>query len=378
MKTPLAWLNLLHNPFRSLVAIAGVAFAVVLIFMQLGFYGAVLLSATCIYDQLDFDAILLSRHYRVFSSPGTYPLDRLALLSRLGEVESTTTLQVGLHGWLNRAAEPLQRRGLLVMAIRPGESAFRLSAVRQHESQFTSLGNVLFDTRSREEFGPRDVGIESEIGAQRVRIIGAFTLGSGFSADGAVITGENTFRRIFDWRDPLDTNLGLIRLRDEVDPEAFVERHRTWLPEDVELKSRSQLLLDEQQHWVLKTAVGVIFGLGVVIALIVGTGVVFQVLASDIGNRLGEYATLKALGYESGYLARSVLTQATLLAVGGFVPGWLIAIGLYALTREQAHVPMELSPTLAAAVLGLSVVMCAVSAWMALRRVTHADPADLF
>lgn len=378
MKTPLAWLNLLHNPFRSLVAIAGVAFAVVLIFMQLGFYGAVLLSASCIYDQLDFDAIVLSRQYRVFSSPGTYPQERLALLNRLSDVESTTTVQVGLHGWLNRATKPLQRRGLLVMAIRPGESAFKLPAVRAHESQFTVLGNVLFDTQSREEFGPRDVGVESEIGAQRVRIVGAFTLGSGFSADGAVITGENTFRRIFDWRDPRDTNLGLIKLRDAVDPQAFVERYRALLPEDVELKTRSQLLRDEQQHWVLKTAVGVIFGLGVVIALVVGTGVVFQVLASDIGNRLGEYATLKALGYESGYLARSVLTQATLLAVGGFVPGWLVAIGLYELTRQQAHVPMELPLSLAATVLVLSVVMCATSGWLALRRVMHADPADLF
>ena len=41
MKIPLAWLNLWHDKTRSLVAIAGVAFAVILILMQLGFLGSV-------------------------------------------------------------------------------------------------------------------------------------------------------------------------------------------------------------------------------------------------------------------------------------------------------------------------------------------------
>ena len=37
MRTPLAWLNLVHHKPRTLVAVAGVAFAVLLSFMQLGF-----------------------------------------------------------------------------------------------------------------------------------------------------------------------------------------------------------------------------------------------------------------------------------------------------------------------------------------------------
>ena len=54
----LAYRNLIHSKVRSLVAIAGIGFAVTLLLMQLGFLNSVSLSATLIYDTLDFDILL--------------------------------------------------------------------------------------------------------------------------------------------------------------------------------------------------------------------------------------------------------------------------------------------------------------------------------
>src|SRR5437762_11818476 len=77
-KTSLAWHNLWHQPVRSGVAIVGVTFAAVLMFMQLGFLEAVKASATVIYDVLDFDVCIRSRDYDYFSDPRTLDRSRMA------------------------------------------------------------------------------------------------------------------------------------------------------------------------------------------------------------------------------------------------------------------------------------------------------------
>src|SRR2546427_9510361 len=77
MKTPLAWLNLVHQKKRTLVAVAGVAFAALLVFMQLGFFGAAESTATIVYDQLNYDIILVSPQYIDINRAGTFPAERL-------------------------------------------------------------------------------------------------------------------------------------------------------------------------------------------------------------------------------------------------------------------------------------------------------------
>ena len=61
MKTPLALHNLLHQPLQTGVSVAGVAFALLLVFMQLGFMGAVAHTATNVLGALDFDVLVRAR-----------------------------------------------------------------------------------------------------------------------------------------------------------------------------------------------------------------------------------------------------------------------------------------------------------------------------
>jgi putative ABC transport system permease protein len=150
------------------------------------------------------------------------------------------------------------------------------------------------------------------------------------------------------------------------------------LPADVQAVARDDLLDREREHWVRDTSLGKIFVMGVALAFVVGVVFVYQVMASDIGSRLGEFATLKAMGYGDGYISRVVLQQALLLAIAGFVPGMIAADGLYALTRHFAKLPITMSLDTAGFVLALVTVMCAASGLLALRKVRAADPADLF
>src|SRR5438477_8483470 len=74
---PVALRNVLHGGSRSLLAIAGVGFSITLVLLQLGFLEAVRITATTVFDELDFDVALLSPEYEQFFGPGSFPLSRL-------------------------------------------------------------------------------------------------------------------------------------------------------------------------------------------------------------------------------------------------------------------------------------------------------------
>ena len=384
MRIPLAWLNLVHNKTRTALAAAGVAFAVVLIFMQLGFLGSAERSATLVYDSLEFDLLVRSRHYLHLIDSRTFPRDRLDQAASLPGVECASPVYLDSDFWRN--PHDGSKRAMLVLGVNPNAPVFRHKDIQQKLALLTVPEFVLVDDKSRREFGPQDrqrfgkadIGDESELSRQRVRIVECFSLGTGFAADGAVVTSVRGYQRFRPRLTPGQVNLGLVKLLPGTDAEATAAALNDALPEDVEVLTRANVLNREVHHWVQNTSIGLIFQLGVVVALFVGTAIVYQVLSSDVANHLPEYATLKAIGYGGGFLAGVVLQQAAMLAVLGFLPGLAIAAVLYWLTRVTARVPIELTTGRVFFVLGLSVLMCTISGLGALRKVRSADPAELF
>jgi putative ABC transport system permease protein len=376
MKTPLALLNLLHQKVRTCVAVLGVAFAIVLVFMQLGFLGTVEATATLLYERLDFDLLLVSADFREVNRPGAFPKARLQQAEAYSPVERAMPLYLGFHIWRN--PDSRHRRLIMVLGFRPSDHAFLLPEVEATLPQLQMLDNVLMDRRSRPEFGRSDPGVTTEIGAHKVTVVGQFTLGGGFAADGMIIAADQTFARIFDGL-PLDqASLGLIKLRPGVPPEEAAASLNRVLPVDVRVWTRRGIVDRERRHWLRNTSLGIIFGLGVFVALIVGMVFLYQVISSDIASHLAEYATLKAIGYGSGYLSRVVLVQALIVSLVSYVPGLIVALALYAITRRYASIPIAMTLPRAVLVLVLATVMCALSAFFALNKVKAADPADLF
>jgi putative ABC transport system permease protein len=376
MKTPFAVLNLLHQKVRTCVAVLGVGFAIVLVFMQLGFLGAVEATATSLYTWLDFDLLLASSEFREVNRPGTFPLTRLQQAGALDGVEHAVPLYLGFNLWRN--PDSRRRRLIMVLGFRPSDHAFRLPEIEQLLPQLQMADNVLIDRRSRPEFGRKEAGVSTEIGTHKVQVVGQFTLGGGFAADGMIIGSDQTFARICDGL-PLDrASLGLIRLRPGVSQEEAAANLKRLLPVDVRVWTRAAIEARERNYWLRNTSLGMIFMLGVFVALLVGAVFLYQVIASDIACHLAEYATLKAIGYGSGYLSRIILVQALLLSVLSYIPGFLIALALYDVTRRQAAIPIDMTLARAALVLVLASTMCFLSGLFALNKVKAADPADLF
>jgi putative ABC transport system permease protein len=386
MKTPIAWLNLAHQKTRTLVAVAGIAFAVILVFMQLGFLGSVLATATLLLRHFNFDILLVSPHYIDVNRAATFPRNRLYQAEAVEGVAWAAPVDLAFSFWRNGITR--LRRNILVMGVdlagigtEPSERTVlfpelydpdTLQALRESDT-------VLMDTLSREEFGERSKGVVTELGPRRVTVVGNFTLGTGFGSDGAVVTSDENFLRVFSSKRSRERiSLGLVKLQAGADPEVVRDRLRALLSPAVIPLTRAEIESREEHHWVRKTSVGVIFGLGVAVSLVVGVIFVYQVISSDVRNHLSEFATLKAMGYSEHYLSGLVLQQAVALALLGYLPGLLLSLGLYQLTREGANIPIHMDMGRAVLVFGLTVLMCSASGLLSLQRVRSADPADLF
>jgi putative ABC transport system permease protein len=384
-KIPLAWNNLWHQPVRSGVAVVGVTFAAVLMFMQLGFLEAVKASATVIYDVLEFDICLRSRDYARFSDARSFDHSRLVAAREIEGVAAAKPLWVGVLSWRNpQSGEP---RAILTLGVPEGAAIFNDASIQGRvDRELVRPEAMLVDTHTRREFGPADgrkfgvadVGRMVEINQQELEIAGLYTCGSGLNAGGAVIVQEPDFFRCVPQLPGDQASLGLIDVAEGSDVYAVAERLRAALPEDVEVLTRSEVLETELRHWVWDTNYGLIFQSGVLVAVVVGTAIVYQVLASEVTSRMPEYATLKAIGYDNLYLVRVMVEQSLLLAVAAFLASWAIAAVLYQITAVGAQIPIRMTGQNLLLVLGLTAALCVVSGVAAIRKAYRADPAELF
>jgi putative ABC transport system permease protein len=374
-RTPLAPLNLAHNKVRTIVATGGVAFAVTLVFMQLGFFSAVLRVAVMVYDNLDFDFVLIAPHYVSVTQPGSLPQERLYQAMGVDGVRSAAPLYVDRIMWMN--PDTRRQRSVILLGADPADRVFKHPEIDRQSRALLEPDTVLVDRLSRPDVGPLAVGTVTELGGRETEVVGQFTLGPGFEA-GLAVTGSRTFSQLYHGRPLQQVSVGLIRLDDGADPAAVADELRHWLPPDVEVLTRPQIEAREQWYWVVSTSTGIIFGSGVVVAYAFGIVIIYQVLSTEISTRIGEYATLKAMGYSERYISGVVLQQAAILSVMGYVPALLMAFVIYALTETMTKLPVSMTAPRAVAVFLLTLVMCALAGFLSARIVRTADPAELF
>lgn len=377
MKTPLAWRNVLQSKVRSAVALCGISFVILLIFMQLGFYAAAGSSATNVYEALDFDVLVLSPQYVFMARAAQFPRSRLEQVRAVEGVTAVVPLWIGLGEWRN--LESRERWNVLTLGVDPAQRPFRDPAVNDQLPLLKVPDTALSDLLSRPEQGPLAVGVISELQHHRLRIVGRYGIGAGFVAGATLVTGRDTFLDIFrDSAAPERIGVGLVKLAPGVSPEQAAAQMRRLLGPAATAATRAELVAAERRFWLRVKPIGIMFTTGVLIAFIAGAVILYQVLASEVQNRLREYATLKALGYDSRYVYGAIARQALIFCGLGFVPAFLCAIGLYALLRAHALVPLGMEFGRAAGVFLLTGLMGLSATFLAMRKLRAADPAELF
>ncbi|MDG2617287.1 ABC transporter permease DevC [Thermoleptolyngbya sichuanensis XZ-Cy5] len=380
MRTPLALLNLTAEKTRFVVAIAGVAFAVILVFMNLGFLGSLAETAAVIYSRINADIFLVSPQALEITSTKPFPIERIYQAAGVPGVRRVMPLYVSYLQWRN--VETRQSRAMFVYGINPNDPVFTMPEMQTPENQaaLRRFDTVLIDTLSRPEYGPQTVGTVTEADGRRATIGGQFTLGGGFAADGTLIMSDQNFRRYFNPFPLNRINLGLIQVDEGADPLQVSDRLREILPKDVMVFTQQQIIERDRDYWIGATSTGFIFGMGVAVSCIVGTVIVYQILYTEISDHLKQYATLKAMGYSNRFLFTTVIQESVILAVLGYIPGFIISLMLYELTVQATAggLPVRMDSERAILVLGLTVMMCALSGLVSVNKAITADPADVF
>lgn len=379
MRVPLAWLNLVHEKSRLVVALAGVAFAVLLVFMNLGFLGALAQSASMFYQYMDADIFLVSPQTLEISSSKAFPRDRLYQAAGIKGVERVMPLYLGYLQWRN--PETRNSRAVFMFAYNPQDRVFLLPELNTPAAlaALDRPDTVLFDRLSRPEYGSKEIGTKTEVDRRTVTIGGQYELGGGFAADATVISSDQNFLRLL--KIPLNlVNMGLVKLEPGVEAQEVAAELRKVLPKDVLVKTKAEIIENDRSYWITSTSTGFIFGMGVAVSCVVGVVIVYQILYTDISNHMKQYATLKAMGYRSGYLFNVVIQEGIILSVLGYIPGFLSAVGLYAFAADATNnaLPVAMDWQRAVMVFILTVAMCVISALISVRKVITAEPVELF
>ncbi|MDY7012718.1 MAG: ABC transporter permease DevC [Cyanobacteriota bacterium] len=381
-RTPLGLLQLKHDRMRLLTAIAGITFADILIFMQLGFADALYKTNTQYPRNLQADLVLISTQAENFRKSRTFARRRLYQALDVPGVASADALYVGSIEWRN--PQTREKASMSIVGQNPDRPAFDLPEINQQLDAIRLPDTVLFDRASRGEYQDaiarveRGEAVATEIGLRTVTIAGLFEVGASFADDGAIITSDQNFLRLFPKRDAGTVNLGLISLEPGYDPEQVRARLAARLPDDVQVLTDEGYLEFELADIQSNSPIGFVFGLGTAMGLIVGTVIVYQVLSTDVNSHLAEYATFKAMGYRNRYLLGVVFEEALILSLLGFLPGLVVALGAYQLTATATALPIAMPVSRAIYVFLLTLVMCGASGAIATRRLQAADPADIF
>lgn len=387
MQTPLAWKNLTSSPSKCLLAATGVGFAVILMFMQIGFRNALLDSNIQIFQLFDADLIIISRARYNVSTEQRFPRYLLEQATAQTGVKSSCSVYVE-RGTASIQVEGERARPIRVIAMQLAKDFFAKAELYEHLSGADNTNGALVDRRSKSEYGfgstPEELQSQHvELNKKELSIVGQFTLGTDFAHDGTILMSERMLPTYFPWRsrsgNPLDVvDIGLLHAQDNVDLTELRNRIQALAPKQIQVYRTQELINQELRFWSHNTPIGIIFGIGTVMGLVVGAIICYQIQFTDISEHMPEFATLKAMGYRPSYFWSVILCQSLYLACLGFLPGVIVSAGLYWLLAEVSGLVMRMTIDRVGFVWLLTVIMCVVSGVLAIRKLFRADPASLF
>jgi putative ABC transport system permease protein len=376
MSVVLAWRILTHQKGRTALALVGIFMAILLVFIQLGLFYAVPQGGMLLYDNMRFDLLLVSDQYEYQAQPGAFALSQLDRVRAAPDVAAATPIYFGGAKW--RGGQGGVWPDVFVIGFDSASHVLLPDGIDRQSAALDRRDTILVDTATRPIFGPLTSGRIVDIGDRAVTIGGQYVLGTGFMGLGVALANQLNFARLFPNRGLGQVNLGPIRLKAGVDPDRAAADLRMRLGPGALILTRRQLAARETAYWTTRTSVGLIFGSGLLISVVVGIMVVYQIVSTQVSRQLPQFATLKAIGYGDGVLAATVAAMSLLIAAAAFAPALAAAVAVYRVIRQETLLPVTMTPGHAATVLVAALAMAAIAALLAVGGLRRADPADVF
>lgn len=379
---PLGWAQLSHQKVRTLVAIAGIAFADILIFMQLGFYNSIFGGVTRLNENLTGDLYIVSSRAKFMDDGQTFDRRHLYQAAAVEGVTSASPFYYSHAGWVN----PWNKKvtNVAILAFDPARPVLALDDVNQQIEEIKLPDKVLVDRQARPDLGliaqafDRGETVTTEISGRRISVGGMFDFGSTLFVEGFLITSDWNYLRLYGKDSIENVKVGVLNIEPGANPATVKTKVRQSLRNIVTVMTHDEFVAAEKEFWDKNHPAGTIFNFGVVMGFVVGLVIVYQVLFADVNDHLAEYATLKAMGYPDKSLLVVVFQEAIILAVLGFIPGFGFSVGMYGLLEALTQMPLAMGTDVALRVFFLTLVMCFASGAIAVRKLQSADPAEVF
>jgi putative ABC transport system permease protein len=380
-RLPIGWLQLTHSRTRFAAALAGVAFANVLVFVQLGIMNSMATATLKPYGFFQADIMISASDANSMTEGGNVARQWLFQALADPEVTDGTGLYVGNINW----ARETKTLSLTTYGIDPTMPGYLSPAMARKTGTLQLQNAGILDMLSRGLPREEAAGIRPqtpasfEVSGKTLTLFDTFQGGGGFGGDGYMMVSDQTFLTLFPARSSAAPDHILLKVARGADADQVAARLRDLLTDKtLRIRSYAQAAAEELRYQQTKRPTGIIFGFGVIIGILVGIVIVYQVLSTDVADHLSEYATFKAMGYPQSFFLGIVFEEALILAVLGFVPGFIVASGLLAGMKKATTLPLDMTSQMAVMVFIGTLVACALSGAVATRRLASADPADLF
>lgn len=380
-RLPIGWLQLTHNRTRFAAALAGVAFANVLVFVQLGIMNSMGAATLRPYDFFQADIMISAGDANSLTDGGN--VARQWLLQAMADPDVTDAMGLFLANvaW-DRGEKDISLSTFGVDPVKPGfinpDIAGDLSMLQvQNAAIIDRLARGLAKEEAASIRPQSPLAFEAQ--GRTVVAYTTFAGGGGFGGDGYMLVSDQTFLSLFPSRSSTAPDHILLSVRPGANVDAAIARLRNLISDpSLRIRSYAQAAQDDLTYQQTRRPTGIIFGFGVLIGVLVGLVIVYQVLSTDVADHLREYATFKAMGYGPGFFLGVVFEEALVLGVMGFIPGLIVGTAILTLMGKITTLPLGMSLSMALSVFVGTVVFSALSGAIATRRLAAADPADLF
>ena len=374
MSVDLATRSLLHDKLRFFITVSGVAFAVTLIFVQVGLFLGLMDNASLTIDQIDADLWVTSRNTPNVDFAHTFPETYIKRVRSLPGVERADNLIV----WFMNVSLPTGAvEGTEVYALENFERwNFPQNVTEGNLADLRRGPYMVLDDSAKKRWGAFAVGEHREVLGRRLKIIGRTVDAKSFTTTPLTFMDYRLAQSLNEGELRGNTTYILIKLAPGADAEAVRKEINRRLPYN-DVFTRAEWAKRSRSYWIDSTGLGLNMYITVFLGCLVGIVVVAQTLYTSTMEHIREFGTVKAIGGGNGEIYKILGKQATIAAVAGFALG---ALQAFALRPVMAKIDLKLIiPTQLYVLVFLgAIVLCLAAAMISFRKVASIDPALVF
>ncbi|MBV9761796.1 MAG: ABC transporter permease [Acidobacteriaceae bacterium] len=369
---PLARRNLLHDRTRFLATVAGIAFAIVLVIVQLGLFLGFTQTTSGVIDHSGADLWVMARGVQYFEVGFPVSERKLYRILSAPGVEGVQRCIVQFAAWQRPDGA---RKNVEVIGFEAGALGGPWNVTSGSAAELAEPNTVMPDEFYGRELGAERVGDTVEINGVRARVVG-FTRGiRSFTTTPFIFT---SFKNALDYThlEADRTVFLLVRGAAGTDGAELKREVEARVP-DLAVYTRDEFARRTRNYWLFTTGAGIALLVAAMLGLLVGAVVVAQTIYAITVDHERDYGMLKAMGASNGFVCGVILKQAAMSGIAGYAAGMGIGLAIVRLSRAWGAV--ILAPwQLAAAMLGLALAMCCGASIVSMQRVLRLEPATVF